>query len=163
MLPRRTLIVSGLAAAATALAGCQTAAPLGAGTPIAAIRVDVSRLIELGVGPYAGRIKAILERELSRALVPGGGRGGATVTVAVRSLFLPSYLGSTFDDSAGNDHLESVTTVTGRDGRLLATYPINSSNSSGDAGAWYDPNLLDRRIDLLATNHALWIARSVRG
>lgn len=163
MLDRRALMTSGLVAAAAALAGCQTTAPLGAGAPITAVNVDVSRLVELGVGPYAGRIKTILERNLSGALAPSGRRGGAVVAVAVRSLFLPSYVGSTFDDSAGNDHLESITTVTGPDGRVLATYPINSSNASGDAGAWYDPGLLDRRIELLATNHALWIKRMVLG
>jgi hypothetical protein len=163
MLDRRALMTSGLAAAAAALAGCQTAPPLGASIPITAVNVDVSRLVELGVGPYAGRIRAIIERDLNRSLAPSGRRGGATVTVAVRSIFLPSYVGSTFDDSAGNDHLESITTVTGADGRVLATYPINSSNSSGDAGAWYAPGLTDKRIDLLATNHALWIKRMLLG
>lgn len=156
-------MTSGLSAVAAVLAGCQTTSPVDASVPVMAINVDVSRLVELGVGPYAGRIKAILARDLTNALAPSGRRGGATVTVAVRSLFLPSYVGSTFDDSSGNDHLESVTTVTGADGHVLATYPINSSNASGDAGAWYDPDLLDRRVDLLARNHALWIARSIRG
>lgn len=163
MLDRRALMISGLAAVTAALAGCQTTPPLGSSIPITAVNVDVSRLVELGVGPYAGTIKAILTRDLTSALAPSGRRGGATVTVVVRSLFLPSYVGSTFDDSAGNDHLESVTTVTGPDGRVLASYPINSSNASGDAGAWYDPGLIDKRINLLAHNHALWIARSVRG
>lgn len=164
MLDRRALIASGLAAATTALAaGCQTTTPISAGIPIAAVRVDTSRLAELGVGPYAGRIRAIVQAELDRALAPSGQRGGAVVTVALRSLFLSAYVGSTVDDGEGSDHLESITTVTGADGRVLATYPINSSNGSGDAGAWYAPGLTDKRIDLLARNHALWIAHAVRG
>ncbi|TCR69772.1 hypothetical protein [Bosea sp. BK604] len=163
MLDRRALIASALAAATIALAGCQTTTPIAAGMPIAAVRVDASRLAELGVGPYAGRIRAIVQAELDRALAPNGQRGGAVVTVALRSLFLSAYVGSAIDDGEGSDHLESLTTVTGADGRVLATYPINSSNGSGDAGAWYAPGLTDKRIDLLAHNHALWIIRAVRG
>lgn len=162
MLHRRALILSGLAAATAALAGCQTTPPLDAGTPIAAVKVDASRLVELGVGPYAATIKAVIERDLTRALAPTGRRGGATVTVALRSLYLSAYVGSDFEDGEGSDALDSVTTVTGADGRVLASYPINASNGSGDAGAWYDPNLVDKRIVRLATNHALWIARAVR-
>lgn len=163
MLHRRALLLSGLAAATTALAGCQTTPPLGAGIAISAVHVDVSRLVELGVGPYAARIKAIIERDLTNSLAPDRRRGGATVTVAVRSLYLSAYVGSDFDDGEGNDHLDSITTVTGADGRVLATYPVNASNGSGDAGAWYDPNLIDKRIDRLAANHALWIKRMVLG
>ncbi|RDJ21029.1 hypothetical protein DWF00_07330 [Bosea caraganae] len=160
MLHRRALILSGLAAA---LAGCQTTPPLGAGIQISAVRVDVSRLVELGVGPYAATIKAIIERDLTNAFAPDGRRGGATVTVAVRSLFLSAYVGSDFDDGEGSDSLDSLTTVTDANGRVLATYPVNASNGSGDAGAWYDPNLIDKRIARLATNHALWIKRMVQG
>jgi predicted small secreted protein len=163
MLDRRALLISGLAVATAALASCQTTPPLGAGVPISAVHVDVSRLVELGIGPYAATIKAIIERDLTSAFAPDRRRGGATVTVAVRSLHLSAYIGGDFDDGEGRDHLDSVTTVTGADGRVFATYPVNASNGSGDAGPWYDPNLIDKRINRLATNHALWIKRMVLG
>lgn len=163
MIHRRVLMLSCLVGTVAALAGCQTTPPLAAGTPIAAVHVDVSRLVAFGAGPNAGTIKAILERDLGRSLAPDGRRGGATVTVTVRSMTMSDFAGSAADDGVASDYLDSIVSVTGTDGRVLATIPVHSSNGSGDAGAWFDPDLAPKRIDLLARNHALWIARMVRG
>jgi hypothetical protein len=163
MFNRRALLGSVLAAAA--LAGCQTVSPLPPGTPIGAVRVDVSRLAELGVGPRAALIKTQLEQELARQLRPTGRRGDATLVVAMRALTLVTYVGSAMDDSPGQDALESVVTLVAAGGAVIGTYPITSSSSPGDAGPWYDAStgMIDRRVALLVTNHALWITRYVGG
>ena len=163
MLNRRAILVSALAAAA--LAGCQSVSPAASATPIGAVRVDVSHLAALGVGPRTQLIRARLEQELARLLAPSGRRGDAVLTVAVRALTLPSYAGGDVDDAAGLDSLESVVTLAAAGGGVLGTWPVTSSNGSGDAGPWYDasPELVDKRVALLATNHALWIRRYVAG
>jgi len=163
MLNRRALLGSVLAAAV--LTGCQTVSQLPPGTPIGAVRVDVSRLVELGVGPRAALIKTQLEQELTRQLRPTGRRGDATLVGTMRALTLETYVGSAMDDSPGQDSLESVVTLVAAGGGVIATYPITSSSSPGDAGPWYDasPGLIDKRVALLVTNHALWIRRYFGG
>jgi len=160
MLARRTLLA---AAAALILSGCQTTPPLGQATTIGTIRVDVSRLVELGVGPRTDLIKTRLEQELASAFAPQRQNGGVTVTVAVRGLTLPTYVGGHLNGGATSDYLESVITVTGRKGEVLATYPLLSMNSAGDSGAWFSPGINERRVERLIVNHAAWVRRMVLG
>ncbi|WP_332680778.1 hypothetical protein [Bosea sp. (in: a-proteobacteria)] len=152
-----------LAATALLLAGCQTIPPLGPGTAIGAIRVDVSRLVELGVGPRAGVVKAGLEQELARGFAGQRQDGGATLTVALRGLTMPTYVGGDIDDGATSDYLDSLVTVTGRKGEVLATYPVLSMNAASDSGAWFSPGIDQRRVERLIVNHAAWIRKMVLG
>ncbi|HEV7334915.1 MAG TPA: hypothetical protein VGO06_03015 [Bosea sp. (in: a-proteobacteria)] len=161
MLPTRRLFALGVAAAL--LAGCQTTPPLGPGTAIGTIRVDVSRLVQLGVGPRAEVVRTRLEQELARDFAGVRQPGGATLTVAVRGLTLPTYVGGDIDDGATSDYLESLVTVTGRKGEVLATYPILSMNGAGDSGFWFSPGIDERRVERLIVNHAAWIRKMVLG
>lgn len=169
MLHRRALMLSGLAAAATTLAGCQTTPPLGASVPIAAIRVDVSRLVELGWGATATNIKIAMERELATAFGPALRRGaGPTLVVMIRGIWLASYAGGGGGGKFGgggssNDSLDSIATLVEPDGRVMATYPVLSTISSSSGGAWYRPDVDQRRVAALIENNALWIKRYVAG
>lgn len=170
MLDRRALMLSGLAAASAALAGCQTTPPLGAGVPVGAIRVDVSRLVELGWGANAAGIKVAMERELPMLFGPALRRGaGPTLVVEIRGIWLASYAGGGGGGgrfgggSSSNDSLDSIATLVEPGGRVLATYPILSTISSNSGGAWYLPDIDRRRIAALVANNALWIKRYVLG
>lgn len=169
MLDRRALMISGLAAATASVTGCQTTPPLGAGVPIAAIRVDVSRLVELGWGANATGIKIAMERELATLFGPTLRRGtGPILVVAIRGIWLASYAGGGGGGKLGgggssNDSLDSVATLIEPGGRVLATYPILSTISSSSGGAWYRPDVDQRRIAALIENNALWIKRYVTG
>lgn len=160
-MPTRRHLV--LAAAAFLLAGCQTTPPLGSATAIGAIRVDVSRLVELGVGPRAETVRTRLEQELARGFADRRQAGGATLTVAVRGLTMPTYVGGDIDDGATSDYLESLVTVTGRKGEVLATYPVLSMNGAGDSGFWFSPDIDERRVERVIVNHAAWIRKLVLG
>ena len=161
MLPTRRLFALGVAAAL--LTGCQATPQLAPGTAIGTIRVDVSRLVELGVGPRAEVVRTRLEQELARAFAGMRQPGGATLTVAVRGLTMPTYVGGDIDDGATSDYLESLVTVTGRKGEVLATYPVLSMNGAGDSGFWFSPGIDQRRVERLIVNHAAWIRKLTLG
>lgn len=159
MLTRRAFAALPVAA----LAACQTTAPLGPDTAIDTIRVDVSRLVELGVGPRTATIKAQLEQELARLFAGNRRAGGATLVVAARGLTLATYVGGDVDDGATSDYFESLVTVAERGGAVRARYPVLSLNGAGDSGFWFDPGIDERRVARLVANHAIWIRRLVVG
>lgn len=160
-MPTRRLLLLG--AVALLLAGCQTVPPLDPSIAIGTIRVDIARLVELGVGPRAKTVGTRLEQELAKAFAARRRAGGATLTVAVRGLTLPTYVGGDIDDGATSDYLESLVTVTGRKGEVLATYPVLSMNGAGDSGFWFSPGIDERRVERLIVNHAAWIRKMVLG
>jgi len=48
-------------------------------------------------------------------------------------------------------------------GRVLASYPIRSTLLSSSGGAWYRPDIDQRRVAALLENNALWIRRYLGG
>lgn len=155
MLVRRTILI-GLAT--TMLAGCQT---IGQTTPpvaIDTIRVDTGPLAAKGQSATAAEIKPMLERELASLR----GARGATLQVTVSGLYLTSYAGGQAA-TLGNDTLESEAVLIGADGREIARYPIMAIMAPSFSGAWYLPDINQRRIDALVANNAQWIRRAVGG
>ena len=65
------------------------------------------------------------------------------------------------DGGSSNDTLESTATLYDSKGRQLASYPIRSTETSGGAGAWYLPDVDQRRLKALARNNAWWIKRYI--
>lgn len=161
MLTRRVLLAAALAGSTGLAVAASPAAAAAAGS----VTVDVSRLVAQGLGPNAARIKAAMERELSGALGPGLRRDGTSLVVMVRGISMPGYSGggSGFGGGGTVDGLDSVTTVIGRDGRVIATYPVLSTNSPSSAGPWYAQDIDARRIDNLVATNAGWIKRYVAG
>jgi hypothetical protein len=158
MLARRTLLAS---LAAALLAGCQNGVPAGAAPAIAAVRGDTSPLAAKGQAATAAMIKPMLERELAGLRSAGGGRG-ATLHVTVTGLYLTSYAGGAAA-TLGNDTLESEAVLVGADGREIARYPILAIMAPSFGGAWYRPDVNQRRIEALVASNAQWIRRAVQG
>lgn len=158
MLARRTLL-TGLAA--TLLAGCQTTAQTAAPVAIGRVRVDTGPLAAKGQGATAAAIGPMLERELAGLRTSGSGRG-ATLHVTVTGLYLTSYAGGQAV-TLGNDTLESEARLIGIDGREIARYPILAIMSPSFGGAWYRPDVDQRRVEALVASNAQWIRRAVGG
>ncbi|MGE7469702.1 hypothetical protein ACQKLX_09680 [Bosea sp. NPDC003192] len=157
MLARRTLLTS---LAATLLAGCQTTAQTAPPVAIAAIRVDTAPLAAKGASATAALIKPMLEREL--AGLRSAGRDGATLLVSVTGLYLTSYAGGQAV-TLGSDTLESEARLIGADGREIARYPILAIMAPSYGGAWYRPDVNQRRIEALVASNTQWIRRAVGG
>jgi hypothetical protein len=153
MINRRSLL-AGLAGSMLAAATASAAAP-----SIGAIRVDVGPLLTQGWGTRAGAIKVSLERAL--ASLRGQGRGGATLEVVVTGIHMTSFAGGA-TGSIGNDALESEARLIGPNG-VLARYPVRAILSPGAGGAWYLPDIDQRRIDALVEANAQWIRRYLGG
>lgn len=159
----------------TATAAALALAPLGASTAhaqeatVGAIRIDAAPLVEQGWGASAAIARDELARTLIDQLGPVYRRGaGATLVVTLNSMWLASYAGGggggkPSDGGASNDYLNSVATLVDRRGRELARYPIMSTELSSSGGAWYRPDVDQRRVMALARNNALWIKRYIAG
>lgn len=156
MLARRT-ILTGLAAAL--LGGCRTTAQTASPVAIGAVRVDTGPLAAKGQSATAAAIKPMLERALASLRTAGR---GATLQVTVSGLYLTSYAGGQAV-TLGNDTLESEAVLVGTDGRELARYPIMSIMAPSFSGAWYLPDINQRRISALVANNAQWIRRYLGG
>jgi hypothetical protein len=155
MLTRRTLLA---ALAAASLAGCQTTAETAAPVPIGAVRVDTGPLAAKGQAATAALIKPMLEQELASLRITRG----ATLQVTVTGLYLTSYAGGQAV-TLGNDTLESEAVLIGADGREIARYPILAIMSPSYGGAWYRPDVDQRRVEALVGSNAQWIRRAVGG
>lgn len=158
MLTRR-IALTGFAAAL--LAGCQTTARTASPAAIGAIRVDTRPLAAKGQSAVAAMIKPMLERELAGLRSAGGGRG-ATLQVVVSGLYLTSYAGGQAV-TLGNDTLESEAVLVDADGREIARYPILAIMAPSYGGAWYRPDVNQRRVEALVASNAQWIRRAVGG
>lgn len=162
MTSRRAFLIGSAALAAGGLASFQA---LAQGAPVGAIRVDARRLGPQGWGENSGRIARALEQELARQLGAQRQRGGPTLYVTVQGLWLASYAGSGMagdGSGSGNDNMDSLAELIDR-GRVLASYPIRSTLHPGSGGAWYRPDIDQRRVAALLENNALWIKRYLGG
>lgn len=163
MTTRRAFLAASLAAPALALSSyAATAQPVAIG----GIRVDTSRLVR-DWGAHAGWVKVTLERELATAFGPALQRGGPLLYVTVRAINLSSYAAAGGGEGSGNagnfDTFDSETLLLGKGDRVIAKYPILSTVDAGSAGAWYLPDIDQRRLDQLVRINAAWIKRYVAG
>lgn len=163
MITRRTLVLTALSGFAVGAA--LPVAALAQVRQIGAVKVDASRLVDQGWGTQAPAIGAVMEQELITQLGPMFRRGsGNTLLVTLRSLWLASYAGGggggkPTSGGASNDNLDSVATLLDRQGRVIASWPILSTELSSSGGAWYLPDVDRRRVEALIRNNALWIKR----
>lgn len=168
MTTRRQFVGMTLAGGALALlpAGSQQASAQGA--PIGSIQIVFARKVTDAWGEHVRLVGAELQRTLVDILGPAFRPGaGNRLVVSVNSLWLASYAGgggSRMANGGGsNDYLESLVTLYDRSGRELDNWPIMSTESAGGAGAWYLPDVDQRRLKALARNNAWWIKRYVAG
>lgn len=156
MTTRRTLLTG---SAALAAGGLVSLPVLAQGIAIGAIRVDARRLGPQGWGENAPRIAYALEQELARQLGPLRRRGGPTLHVTVLGLWLASAAGGgSPGEGTTNDTMDTVAEVIDR-GRVLFSREIRSTLPSSSGGAWYRPDVDQRRVVALLENNAQWIGR----
>ena len=169
MTTRRNLLSLALTGAALALSPALVTASLAQARTIGAIRVDTARIARQGWGENADKIRVAMERQLAQTLGPLYQRGkGATLHVLVKGVWLSSFAGGggggkPTDGGGSNDNFDSEITVLGPRGEVLQTFPILSVVDSGSGGAWYRPDVDQRRVAALIENNALWIKRYLGG
>lgn len=167
MTTRRNLLSLGLTGAAFALAPLSIARAQA--HTIGKIRVDTSRIALQGWGENADRIRVAMERQLAATLGPIYRRGaGNTLHVTVKGVWLASFAGGSgggkpTGGGGSNDNFDSEIAVLGPRGELLQTFPVLSVVDSGSGGAWYRPDVDQRRVAALIENNALWIRRYLGG
>lgn len=118
------------------------------------IAVDTSRIAVRGHRHLAGAVKPMLAGELSKALGPRLGHGGGQLVVRVTKIELGGYGGESATDGWIEDSIEGVVVVPGR-----GPIPIRVVLPPDTAGAWYAPNVDERRIYRLIEAFAHWAAR----
>jgi hypothetical protein len=169
MTTRRNLLSFGLAGAALALSPLPITAVQAQTRTIGAIRVDTSRIARQGWGENADRIRVAMERQLAQTLGPLYRRGaGATLHVTVKGVWLSSFAGGSgggkpTGGGGSNDNFDTDVALVGPRGEVLQTFPILSVLDSGSGGAWYRPDVDQRRVAALIENNALWIRRYLGG
>jgi hypothetical protein len=130
---------------------------LAQGIAIGRIRVDARRLGPQGWGENAPRIARAMELELARQLAPLRQHGGPTLHVALQGLWLAASVGGgSPGEGASNDNMDSLAEVLDRD-RVLFSREIRSMMPSSSGGAWYRPDVDQRRVAALLENNAQWI------
>jgi hypothetical protein len=119
------------------------------------VAIDTSRIASKGHRHLAGALKPMLAGELSKALGPRLGRTGATLTVRITRIDLGAYGGQDSSESGQiNDEIQGVVIVPGR-----GPIPIRVVLPPDTAGAWYAPNVDERRVFRLIEVFAQWAAR----
>ncbi len=167
MTTRRQFLALSLAGATLALLPPAISSALAQAAPIGSIRVEFARTVTDGWGDNVRLVSAELQRTLTELLGPTFRHGaGNRLVVRVNSIWLASYAGGggggkPSDGGASNDYLESLVTLYDSRGRELENWPIMSTETSGGAGAWYLPDVDQRRLKALARNNAYWIKRYV--
>lgn len=176
---RRVLVMSALAVAVLTVAGAPASARTARSAPVTApapagtyshVAVDVSVLQARGMGPFAAFVGRSLFQQLQKAFGDRlGYKDAPAIVVRVTGMSLPSYVDAgganngRWGGGATFDYLEGETLVVDRSGAILARYPILANLPSSYAGAWYDPNIDQMRVNALAGAYAEWSRRYVAG
>lgn len=177
-LTRRRFVGSGLLAGlGLAMGGCVSTS----GTPLPpeaqaslrlrAIKVDVSALRGAGLGPWADIVSSTMQPELARsfaARMAPDARDADTLVAKVTSVSLASWVGGGFSSDFGpsgmdTDYMEGEALILARDGSMRAHYPILLALPSSSAGAWFTPNIDQRRVAGLSRVFATWVRDYVLG
>lgn len=164
---RRTVLRALAALPAAALAGCVSTQAQT--TVYSRLVVDVSPMRALGAGPWADLFQTALTqamaREFAGRIVPGE-RSAPILMARINSVSLNSFAGGGGGDlrfgggEASNDYVDGEVMVVAASGReVLERHPILSAIPSGTAGAWYLPDIDQRRYIALANQFAGWAKR----
>lgn len=163
MITRRQALASALGAAALALAPASSPA-FAQGAAVGTIRVEALPSVVEAWGDNLPLVKTELQRTLVEILGPSLQRGAGTrLVVTIGRVWLSSSTRGTGWAGANEDYLESTATLYDRSGRLLASYPIRSTESATGAGLLRLPEADQFRLKALARNNAWWVKRYIAG
>lgn len=164
MIARRALLACALLPL-SGLASPALAQPAAAPARFSSVSVDVRPLLDKGLGPYAERLRAVLQAELRRAFADRLGGQGARLVVLVRGVSLNAYAGSGArgrgTGGSVNDYLDGEALILGPRGEVVGRHPQLSALPASSGGAWYDPASEDRRLAALAAHYAGWLRRGL--
>lgn len=160
-------IVGALAAGPVPAAAVEASAPF-AGAAAAqmrfrAIKVDVSPLIEKGLGPEASWMAEDLPGRLQAAFAGRmAPRDAAAPTLVVRidQVWLGASSGGgtqPYVGTAARDNIEGVGMVVAPDGKVIAAYPLFSTLLAFTGGSVYEIGTERRRVAELASSFAQWL------
>ena len=137
------------------------------GLRFGAMAVDADRVARLGNPGGAALVVRHLTRQLRAVfadLLVAPGAGGATLTARISSLYLASYAGTQSyghrSEGPNNDDLEGAG-VLSSGGRVLAEVPLLAVLDAGYSGAWYLPDIDERRIASISHQFAYWLRREM--
>jgi hypothetical protein len=152
----RALLLFTLASAPVAAAAQQAPAKFRA------IRVDVSHLLEKGLGPEAEWIAADLPARLQAAFAGHIAPGAAAPALVVRIDLVTlgdSGGGGTqpFGGIGARDEIQGVALVVAPGGRTLASFPLFTSQIDFTGGSVYERGTERRRVGELASSFAQWL------
>lgn len=168
---RRAFVMAAAASGTALLGGCVSSGELrlspedAAALRLRSVTVDVSRLVALGLSPWARLVKATVEPELGRLfaarLVPGDRRADRLV-VRVDAVTLASWAGGStggrwLSGGGDTDYMEGDAIVVGPNGEERARRRILLALPSGFSGAWYLPDIDTRRVIGLSRVFAQWV------
>jgi hypothetical protein len=128
-------------------------AVLGFASHAQALTIDTSAISARGHRGFAAEIRPLLASELQKALGP---RFSTRATVRITKIFLAPYGGQGASGGEVDDKIYGVVIVPGRGAIPIA---INLPPNTG--GAWYAPNVDERRVYRLIEAFAGWVARSI--
>ncbi len=154
--------------ASASRAGAQTGPRPGPeGLRLRRIAVDTSRVAAIGSPTAADLLARELTRHLRQVfgdLIAAQEVGGATLVARISSLYLTSFVGGRAHgrrgEGSGNDSLEGVGIVSKGSGVVSET-PVLSVLDPAYSGAWYLPDIDERRIDAIARHFAYWLRREM--
>lgn len=174
-LSRRTFMMAGGAVAASGAAlsgGCVSSGDMALSPEAAAalrlrsVTADTRPLAARGLSPWAALVSASMQPELERLfagrLVPGDRRGDRLVA-RVDSVSLASWAGGSgggrwfSGGGSDSDYMEGYAIIVGADGTERARRRILLALPASSAGAWYLPDIDNRRIANLSRVFAGWV------
>jgi hypothetical protein len=118
-----------------------------------ALTIDTSAIARSGHGAFAADIKPLLASELEKALGPRARMAG---TVRITRIRLAPYGGESPWGGEIEDRIYGVVIIPGR-----GAIPITVTLPPSTGGAWYAPNVDQRRVFRLIEAFAGWVARTI--
>lgn len=128
-------------------------AVLGFASHAQALTIDTSAISARGHRGFAAEIRPLLASELQKALGP---RFRGAGTVRITKIYLAPFGGQSVSSGEVEDKIYGVVIVPGR-----GAIPIAVSLPPSTGGAWYAPNVDERRVYRLIEAFAGWVARSI--
>jgi hypothetical protein len=135
------------------LAILSAVAVLGIASHAQALTIDTSSVARTGHRGFAAELRPLLASELQKALGP---RFRGAGTVRITRIYLAPYGGGEANGGEIEDKIYGVVIVPGR-----GAIPIMVTLPPSTGGAWYAPNVDERRVYRLVEAFAGWVARSI--
>jgi hypothetical protein len=161
------LIVGAMGAASVVARADESAPYAGAAAAqlrFRAIKVDVSPLVGMGLGPQAAWLSQDLASRLQAAFagrIAPRDAAAPTLVVRIDQMYLGESGGggssSPLGDYGARDGIQGVGMVVARNGKVVAAYPLFTTQLALTGGSVYDIQSARGRVAVLAGSFAQWL------